>query len=70
LIVFWSALAEADAGDMRLAEFPSLGHSGRVHGTRELVVAGTPYVLCYRVIGEQVHILRAWHAARQWPDRF
>ena len=52
----------------RLAEFPALGRSGRVSGTRELVVAGTPYILPYRVRGETVEILRLIHGARRWPD--
>ena len=33
----------------RLAGYPHVGPSGRAIGTRELVVAGTPYVILYRV---------------------
>src|SRR5437764_1785820 len=29
----------------RLQEFPFLGRPGRVEGTRELVIAGTPYIV-------------------------
>ena len=53
---------------MGLARFPEMGRSGRVEGTRELVVSGTPYIAAYRVDGETVRILRILHGAQQWPD--
>ena len=53
-----------------LKKNPAMGRPGRVAGTRELVVAGTPYILPYRVRGEAVEILRVFHAARKWPERF
>ena len=53
-----------------LKENPALGRAGRVEGTRELVVAETPYVIPYRVRGDAVEILRVFHAARKWPERF
>jgi toxin ParE1/3/4 len=33
----------------RLAEHPDLGHPGREPETRELIVAGTPYIIPYRI---------------------
>ncbi len=54
----------------RLARHPSLGRPGRVPGTRELVVSGTPYVIPYRVRGEQVEFLRVFHGAQRWPEEF
>lgn len=54
----------------RLAEFPGLGRPGRVDGTRELVITGTPYVVPYRARGNRVEILRVFHGARKWPKRF
>ena len=54
----------------RLANHPASGRSGRVPGTRELVVSGTPYVVPYRVRGETVEILRVFHGARKWPEKF
>lgn len=51
----------------RLAEFPAMGRAGRVPGTRELVVADTPYVIPYRVRAGSVEVLRVFHAARRWP---
>ena len=52
----------------RLATYPGSGQPGRVPGTRELVVSGTPYLVPYRVRGETVEILRVFHGARKWPE--
>jgi toxin ParE1/3/4 len=49
---------------------PQIGRSGRVEGTRELVLTGTQYILPYRVKDQQIQILAVFHAARQWPDNF
>ena len=54
----------------RLLSFPAMGRPGRVVGTRELVVTGIPYTIPYRVRGGDVEILRVFHAARKWPERF
>lgn len=51
-----------------LARFPEMGRSGRVAGTRELVVSRTPYIVAYRVESTTVRILRVLHGARLWPD--
>jgi len=50
-----------------LAEHPRMGRRGRVTGTRELAIVGTPYVVAYRVKDDVVSILRIWHGARRWP---
>ncbi|MDQ0470376.1 type II toxin-antitoxin system RelE/ParE family toxin [Labrys wisconsinensis] len=52
-----------------LIRHPQLGRAGRVRGTKELVIAHTPYILIYRVTGEIVDILRVLHAARRWPPK-
>jgi toxin ParE1/3/4 len=53
-----------------LSDHPDAGRPGRVHGTRELVVADTPFIVPYRVVGNTVQILRVLHGARQWPEHF
>ncbi len=58
--------AIVDAVDL-LKRYPALGRPGRVPGTRELVVRGTPYIVPYRVCGDVVELLRVFHAARRWP---
>jgi len=52
----------------RLLEFPSSGRKGRVEGTRELVIAGTPYIAAYGVSPDRVLVLRILHGAQVWPD--
>lgn len=51
----------------RLADFPESAPPGRVAGTRELVVRGTPFVIVYRIEPTTVLILRILHASRRWP---
>ena len=53
-----------------LAEHPAIGRPGRVSGTRELVIADTPYIVPYRVKGRTVEILRVFHGSRRWPSSF
>ena len=50
-----------------LISFPEIGRPGRIEGTRELVVVGTPFVVPYRVLGQSVNILGVIHSARRWP---
>jgi toxin ParE1/3/4 len=53
-----------------LPDNPQIGRPGRVPGTRELVIARTPYIAPYRVRHGAVEVLRVYHGARRWPDRF
>lgn len=50
-----------------LGRHPDLGRPGRVEGTRELVVPGTPFFVPYRVCGDSIEILALVHGARRWP---
>ena len=54
----------------RLAPYPNLGRPGRVDETRELVVAGTSYIVAYAVLGNQLMVLSVIHGAQAWPDEF
>jgi toxin ParE1/3/4 len=53
-----------------LARHPLAGREGRVAGTRELVVSGTPFIVAYRIEKKEVRILAVLHAAREWPEEF
>jgi toxin ParE1/3/4 len=52
----------------RLADHPQMGRIGRVDGTRELIVSGTPWVVIYRLT-DAIEILRVLHGAQSWPPR-
>ncbi|WP_113171094.1 type II toxin-antitoxin system RelE/ParE family toxin [Agrobacterium sp. fls2-241-TYG-188a] len=54
----------------RLIDFPASGRLGRIAGTRELVISGTPYVAAYAVSGTTIRILRVLHGAQEWPEAF
>lgn len=51
-----------------LIEFPNIGRPGRVTGTKELVVSGTPFIVVYRIKVPVIQILRLLHHARKWPE--
>jgi len=53
-----------------LTKFPRMGRGGRLEGTRELVVTGTPFLVAYRLRHDRVEILSVLHGARRWPERF
>lgn len=57
------------AATQQLQHNPYMGRPGRVQGTREWVIAATPYLLAYRVEKNRIVILRVLHAARRWPER-
>ncbi|HVC34011.1 MAG TPA: type II toxin-antitoxin system RelE/ParE family toxin [Chloroflexota bacterium] len=51
----------------QLADYPNRGRPGRYEGTRELVLAGLPYLVVYRVRESTLRILRVLHGAQDWP---
>ena len=67
-----AALALGDsveAAVRRLADYPYSGRPGRIAGTRELVVSGTPYVIAYRIEAQAILILRLLHGAQEWAGQ-
>lgn len=57
-----SAIARAV---QRLDRAPGRGRPGRLRGTRELVVVGTPYIVAYRVHANDIEILTVQHGAQR-----
>ena len=49
-----------------LQDQPLLGRPGRVPGTRELVIVGTPFIAVYQVRRDALVITRLLHHARRW----
>jgi addiction module RelE/StbE family toxin len=54
----------------QLATFPMSGRSGRVSGTRELVISNTPFIAAYAINHDRIVILAIYHGAQQWPKTF
>lgn len=50
-----------------LAKQPSMGRAGRVAGSRELVLPGTPLIIVYQITKSNVEILRVLHSSQKWP---
>ena len=46
---------------------PLIGRTGRVGGTRELILGKLPYILMYELRGEIIFIKRVVHTSRLWP---
>ena len=49
-----------------LLDHPLLGKAGRIHKTRELVIAGTPYTVVYLAEFEVITLLRIFHQKQSW----
>jgi toxin ParE1/3/4 len=58
------------AAVQQLEAFPMSGRTGRVPGTRELVVANTPFIAAYTIQKARIVILAIYHGAQQWPQGF
>lgn len=68
-----TAIEQGDEIETQIAglrEHRQRGRTGRVKGTRELVIVRTPYIAAYRIKNGRIQILRILHGARQWPDNF
>lgn len=54
----------------RLKTHPQMARPGRVQGTRELVIAGSPYIVVYILGDSETQIVAIIHSATRWPDTF
>jgi toxin ParE1/3/4 len=52
-----------------LKMFPEGWKTGRVAGTREMVLAGTSYIAIYDVGDGTITILRILHSSQKWPPQ-
>jgi toxin ParE1/3/4 len=58
------------ASVQQFGAFPMSGRTGRVAGTRELVIAHTPFNVAYTVKKARIVVLAVYHGAQQWPEAF
>jgi toxin ParE1/3/4 len=61
-------ISRIDEATQHLKTNPEMGRPGRCSGTRELVIAGTPYIVVYTIQGEEIQIVAVIHGAMRWPD--
>ena len=54
----------------QLSSFPMSGRTGRVAGTRELVISNTPFIVAYTVHKADIVVLAIYHGAQFWPESF
>jgi addiction module RelE/StbE family toxin len=54
----------------QLATFPMSGRSGRVPGTRELVISNAPFIAAYAIDQDRIVILAVYQGTQQWPEIF
>jgi toxin ParE1/3/4 len=77
---YWAQEKSYDAADRMLerifsavellGKHPDMGRTGRISGTRELVLAPTPFLIAYRSRRSKIEIVALLHAARKWPNNF
>jgi len=51
----------------RIIQFPEVGRTGRMKGTRELIVPGTQYLIVYCLKKTAIHFLRVLHGRQERP---
>lgn len=54
----------------QLTRFPMLGRTGRVPGSRELIIPNTPFIAAYTLNEDRVVVLAVYHISQQWPEAF
>jgi len=52
----------------KLGRHPRMGRPGRLAGTRELIIAGTSYLVPYRIHSDRIELLRVLHGTRKYPQ--
>jgi len=46
---------------------PQIGRAGRIGGTREFAVAGTSYILIYRLRKQHIGLAHVFDSRQEWP---
>ena len=53
-----------------LKQHPQMGKVGRCEGTRELILAKTPFIVVYVLKDNEIQIVAVIHVSMRWPDSF
>ena len=63
--------ARVSAKSLSCSDFPQIGHSGTLKGTREIVIPGLPYIIVYRSEPgrDALVILGVYHGAQLRPGQ-
>jgi toxin ParE1/3/4 len=62
-----STILEIYQAVLALRSTPYRGRTGRVEGTRELILPRLPYIVVYRVQDTDIEILHIYHGAQNRP---
>lgn len=54
---------------VKLKNQPFMGKSGRVEGTRELIITSN-YILVYKLDNKKIVLVSLRHVAQEWPGGF
>jgi len=66
----YNVLIKIKATADNLSHHSEIGRSGRVLGTREIVISDLPYILAYQITDKDIRILAVMHTSRKWPENF
>lgn len=66
----YNVLIKIKATADNLSRHPEIGRSGRVFGTREILISDLPYILAYQITDRDIRILAVMHTSRKWPENF
>jgi len=56
-----------NAANLNIKNFPHIGRTGRIFGTREYVISEYPYVIIYAVKKNNIYIIRVMHSSMKYP---
>jgi toxin ParE1/3/4 len=62
------SLSDAILGAVSGLRRANTARPGRVEGTFEKLVRRQPYIVLFELHGDEMHILRIVHGARDWPE--
>jgi toxin ParE1/3/4 len=63
----WPVMERIEHAVSVLSRHPEAGRDGRIAGTRELMISGTPFIVSYRFRRAAIQVLAVIHASRKWP---